>query len=119
MDNDLRVYSVENYVKPSSEASSKTILLETSDAIIAVWYVMTGQEIEAHIHPKGQDTWIVLEGNAIYYTGDGVNKPISKGQVVVARPGEIHGVMNTSNEPLIFVSVLSPRDAGYKLSTDK
>jgi quercetin dioxygenase-like cupin family protein len=38
---------------------------------------------------------------------------VAPGDVVVARQGQVHGVRCTSPEPLMFVSVVAPREAGY------
>ena len=40
------------------------------------------------------------------------------GDVVVAPIGSVHGVFNDGDEPLIFISVVSPATAGYELITD-
>lgn len=40
---------------------------------------------------------------------------IVAGDVVVARTGNVHGVLNTGDEPLRFISVVSPGSAGYEL----
>ncbi|MEH8296298.1 hypothetical protein RAH16_26905, partial [Klebsiella pneumoniae] len=55
-----RIFSVAEYVQPSEGEPIRSVVLETRDSIIVVWHVHPGQEIAAHIHPHGQDTWTVL-----------------------------------------------------------
>src|SRR3546814_10411079 len=62
-----RIFSVAEYVQPTSGEPIRSVALETRDSIIVVWHVHPGQEIAAHIHPHGQDTWTVLSGMADYF----------------------------------------------------
>jgi quercetin dioxygenase-like cupin family protein len=57
-----------------------------------------------------------LSGKGEYYLdAAGAKKSIVAGDVVIAHTGCVHGVFNNGNEPLIFISVVSPSDAGYQL----
>ncbi|MDH4128991.1 MAG: cupin domain-containing protein [Spirochaetota bacterium] len=109
-----RVFKADEYIKSSNETPTKSVVLETSNTLIVIWTVLPGQEIAAHIHPTGQDSWIVLFGSAEYYISDSISTQLSKGQVAVAKPYEIHGAINSYDEPFIFISLLSPSNAGYQ-----
>ena len=83
---------------------------------MVAWHVNPGQRIAAHIHPQGQDTWTVLSGSGQYQLEqDGSTQTIFQGSVVVAPVGCVHGVYNNTSEPLVFISVVSPAEAGYEL----
>jgi oxalate decarboxylase/phosphoglucose isomerase-like protein (cupin superfamily) len=58
-----------------------------------------------------------LSGKRDYYLDEvGTTKSIAAGNVVV--PIEfVHSVMNSGDEPLIFISVVSPADVGYQFVT--
>ncbi|MBE0088786.1 cupin domain-containing protein, partial [Escherichia coli] len=73
-----------------------SVVLETLVSIIVVWHVHPGQEIAAHIHPHGQDTWTVLSGMADYFQGNGIVRALREGEIAVARPGQVHGARNTA-----------------------
>jgi quercetin dioxygenase-like cupin family protein len=45
---------------------------------------------------------------------DGETIAIMQGDIVVAHKGEVHGVYNDGDEPLVFVSVVAPGDAGFE-----
>ncbi len=113
MEDFQRIFAVADFIRPSPDQPIRSVLLETADSVIVVWHARPGQEIAAHTHPAGQDSWIVLAGRADYYQGDGVRRPLAKGQVAVARPGEVHGALNTGEEDFVFVSVVSSNTAGY------
>lgn len=90
-------------------------MTESRDAAVVAWYIKPAQKISPHLHPNGQDTWTVLTGRGEYYLDQaGTTKAIAAGEVVVAHTGCVHGVFNNSDEPLIFISVVSPSDAGYQ-----
>ena len=112
-----RIFSVSEFTRPSDGEPIRSVVLETEESVIVVWYVRPGQEIAAHVHPHGQDTWIVLSGSADYYQGSGVVTKLQAGEIAVAKHGQVHGAVNTdSEEPFIFVSVVAPGNAGFALT---
>lgn len=116
MTDETRIFSIADYAQPSEGEPIRSVVLETPDSVIVVWHVRPGQEIPAHIHPNGQDTWTVLSGTADYFQGHGIVRPIAEGEIAVARPGQVHGARNTGTEPFVFVSVVASADAGYALA---
>lgn len=111
-----RVYKSSEHMQPSDGDPVRSVVLESEHSVIVAWHVAPGQRIAAHTHPQGQDTWTILSGYGQYQTdeqGGFVN--VVPGDVVVARKGEVHGVLCTSPEPLRFISVVAPLEAGYAL----
>ena len=112
-----RVFSVEAFSRPSDGEPIRSVVLETEESVIVVWYARPGQEIAAHAHPHGQDTWTVLSGCADYFQGNNEVIKLKAGEIAVAKPGQIHGAINTDPEiPFIFVSVVAPGNAGFALA---
>lgn len=111
-----RIFSIAKFLHPSDGEPIRSVVLVTEEAAIVVWHVRPGQEITAHVHPHGQDTWMVISGVAEYYQGGGVVTLLKAGEVAVARPGQAHGAMNSGSEPFTFVSVVAPGNAGYALA---
>lgn len=112
----IRIFNSSKFLQPTDEEPIRSVVTESKDAVIVAWYIKPGQTILPHIHPNGQDTWTILAGRGEYYLDKaGTTKPIAAGDVVVAYTGCVHGVLNNSNEPLVFISVVSPADAGYEL----
>jgi quercetin dioxygenase-like cupin family protein len=73
-----RIFSVAEYVQPSEGEPIRSVVLETRDSIIVVWHVHPGQEIAAHIHPHGQDTWTVCREWLITFRAMGLFVPSGK-----------------------------------------
>jgi quercetin dioxygenase-like cupin family protein len=88
---------------------------ESSDI---VRHASPGQEIAAHVHPLGQDTWTVVSGEADYYQGGGAISRIRAGDIAIARPGQIHDAINSGFEPFVFVSVVASGNAGFALAEE-
>ncbi len=93
----------------------RSVVTQTPDATIVAWLVPPGQTIPAHRHPAGQDTWTILAGRGTYVMdAQGGGMPIQPGDILVARTGDIHGVINDGSTDLVFVSVVCPAEAGYE-----
>jgi quercetin dioxygenase-like cupin family protein len=111
-----RIFNSSNFFQPTDGEPVRSVVTESKDAVIVAWYIKPEQEILAHTHPAGQDTWTILAGKGEYYLDKaGTTKASVAGDVVVAHPSCVHGVFNNSDEPLVFISVVSPADAGYQL----
>jgi quercetin dioxygenase-like cupin family protein len=116
MDAGARIFSVADNVRPSNGEPIRSVVLETENSVVVVWHAHPGQEIAAHVHPDGQDTWTVISGEADYYLGDGMVTRLEAGDIAIARPGQVHGAMNTGGGRFIFVSVVASADAGFELA---
>jgi quercetin dioxygenase-like cupin family protein len=114
--NTTRIFASADAFQPSDGEPLRTVVTESSAAVIVAWYLKPGQSIAAHVHPHGQDSWTILSGQGDYRLDAlGTCQPIGAGDVVVAPIGAVHGVVNSGDEPLMFISVVSPGNAGYEL----
>jgi quercetin dioxygenase-like cupin family protein len=110
-----RIYKSTDFFQPVNGEPIRSVITESKEATVVGWYIQPGQEICSHIHPHGQDTWTILSGKGEYFLDSaGTKKSIVAGDVVIAHTGCVHGVFNHGDEPLIFISVVSPSDAGYQ-----
>ena len=110
-----RIFHSADFFQPSDGEPLRTVVTESPEAVIVAWCVLPGQRIAAHVHPHGQDTWTILAGEGEYLLdGTGTTRRVGAGHVVVAHTGCVHGVHNTGAQPLLFVSVVSPAEAGYR-----
>ncbi len=111
-----RIFNSSKFFQPTEGEPIRSVITESQECAIVAWYILPGQEIPAHIHPHGQDTWTILSGQGEYYLDQArTTKPIISGDVVIAPTGSVHGVFNNGEEPLIFISIVSPAQAGYQL----
>ncbi len=111
-----RIFPSAKFFQPRSDEPLRSVIAESMEAVIVAWYLMPGQEIPAHIHPQGQDTWTVLSGRGSYYLDARARQRITVGDIVIAPVRSIHGVLNDGDEPLVFISVVAPGNAGYELA---
>jgi quercetin dioxygenase-like cupin family protein len=111
-----RIFSLEAYIRPSDGEPIRSVVLATEECAVIVWHASPGQEIAAHVHPQGQDTWTVISGEADYYQGGGAISRIRAGDIAIARPGQVHGAVNSGSEPFVFVSVVASGNAGFALA---
>lgn len=111
-----RIFNSSKFFQPTDGEPVRSVVTESKDAVVIAWFIKPGQKIPAHIHTNGQDTWTILTGKGEYYLDKvGTTQSIMAGDVVVAHTGCVHGVFNSGDEPLVFISVVSPADAGYQL----
>ncbi len=111
-----RIYPSKQFQQPADGEPIRSVITESADSAVIAWYVKPGQRISAHVHPDGQDTWIVLAGSGRYQVNaNGDTRLIEPGDVVVAHRDEVHGVFNDGAVALEFVSVVSPAAAGFAL----
>jgi quercetin dioxygenase-like cupin family protein len=111
-----RIFTSSQFFQPTDGEPIRSVVTESQDAVVVTWYVKPGQEISPHIHPNGQDTWTILRGKGEYYLDEiGTKKTVVAGDIVVAYTGCVHGILNNGDEPLIFISIVAPADAGYQL----
>lgn len=109
-----RVFNAEQMVRFADEKATVTEIAVTAHSSIAVWGVRPGQEVPAHTHPDGQDTWIMLRGELAYYLGNGQRRTIRAGELDVASPNEVHGAINESTDDAVFLSIYNAPKLGWQ-----
>lgn len=108
-----RIFSLAEFIRPSEGEPVRSVVQTTEESAVIVWHLRPGQEIAAHVHPRGQDTWTVISGTAGYYQGSGIVSQLKAGDIAIAKQGQVHGVINSGTEPFVFVSVVAPGNPGY------
>jgi quercetin dioxygenase-like cupin family protein len=110
-----RVFTVADHLQPRDGEPIRSLVHETDDAAIVAWTVKPGQRISAHVHPNGQDTWIVIQGEGEYQVdASGSTVRLEAGDIAVAPVGAVHGVLIIGSVALVFVSVVSPALSGFQ-----
>ena len=88
----------------SQQKASKIALSETDHSRSTLWCLLPGQRIEPHVH-AGDHIWTVYEGEGNFLSEASEPQPIRAGTVLVAPAGRSHGVENTGEAGLVFLSV--------------
>jgi quercetin dioxygenase-like cupin family protein len=112
---DERIFHSAAHFQPSAGEPLRTVVTQDVHAVVVAWIVMPGQTVAAHVHPHGQDTWTILEGEGDYrLDAAGATQPLRAGDIAVAPAGRVHGVTNRGAVPLKFISVVCPPEAGFE-----
>lgn len=113
-----RIFPSQSFFVPSDNEPIRSVVTTSADCVVIAWYVKPGQSIKPHRHPAGQDTWTILAGEGEYVFNEaGETTKVKAGDVVVAHTNEVHGLHNTGANPVYFISVVAPTEAGYELLT--
>jgi quercetin dioxygenase-like cupin family protein len=111
-----RIFKSAEFFQSTDGEPIRSVVTESPDTVVVAWYIKPNQEIAPHLHPHGQDTWTILQGKGKYYLDQqGTTAAIAAGDIVIAPTGCVHGVFNDGDEPLVFISTVSPATAGYQL----
>jgi quercetin dioxygenase-like cupin family protein len=107
-----RQFRFSDYIQPSHDEPIRSVITASDETLVVAWHVGPGQQIVPHVYPDGQDTWTILMGRGEYQIdADGETIAVMQGDIVVAHKGEVHGVYNDGDEPLVFISVVAPGNA--------
>lgn len=105
---DNRFYEVKEYIKDCGSEAKKILLYQNERTNGVIWYVPKGKEVPAHYHPGTDDVWVILQGEGLYLLGEGETRTVSAGMIIPAETGRIHGIVGSSEEPLVFAAVSAP-----------
>jgi mannose-6-phosphate isomerase-like protein (cupin superfamily) len=105
-----RLFNLKEILDKIPPQASRTVLFADEFIMASVWSLGPGEEIFPHHHPGSDDLWVVLKGEGEYWL-EKDNPPckIKEGMVALAPALHTHGVRNTGEGPLVFVSVTAPQ----------
>ena len=109
-----RIFHLNDLLRSDQDQLQRVEISRSGQANVIGWCALPGQRIAPHRHPDGQDTWLVVSGQADYLMeGDEVRR-LGVGDIAIAAPGQVHGACVVGSEPFTFVSVVSPAAAGFE-----
>lgn len=103
-----RLFKVEEVACFDPSEGKKNFFYETDKTAGALWCLEPGQIVFNHSHTTSDDLWICIQGTGTFYPGYDEEVEITKGDLIISRPGEQHGMKNTGDERFIFVGVAGP-----------
>ena len=109
-----RVFHLKKEGQPGALPAIQT-LLQTPNTMVVAFTVEPGQEVPQHIHPASDDMWIIVEGEGEYYVGEDITEHVQAGMVACAPAGTVHGLRNTGDKKLVYVSVSAPQPLGFRM----
>jgi mannose-6-phosphate isomerase-like protein (cupin superfamily) len=70
--------------------------------------IAPGDRKYIHRHPLGETVWIIYEGEGEFFPDLETAIPVKTGMLLHAYPGEWHGLRNTGDVPLRYLSIEGP-----------
>ncbi|MGL4847628.1 MAG: cupin domain-containing protein [Clostridium sp.] len=110
-----RLFKVKDFKIDNDNEATKTVFYTSDYTSGSVWSVKPGQVVKSHIHTTSDDLWICIQGEGIFYPNSEEEIFITKGDMVLSRANEQHGMKNTGNEDFVFVSVVAPVPSDFVL----
>ena len=102
-----RLFKVDVLV-PNKGKTSRNVICRSKIHEVHLWRVAPGEWVYPHIHPYNDDIWYIIQGDGEYYLNAEETQIVKPGDILVATPGDVHGIFNPGNEDVIIYSLLSP-----------
>jgi quercetin dioxygenase-like cupin family protein len=100
----IEVLSVKRF---ADEKMQKVSLFDTANCFCDLYCLKPGQSQKPHSHPGADKIYYVIEGEARIQVGDEEQVAVA-GRIVLAPAEVIHGVRNTSSQPLSLLVFMAP-----------
>ena len=104
----MKVITVKDQVKFKSEKMNKVSLFDSDHFFCDVYCLEPGQAQKVHAHEGSDKIYYLLEGQGRITIGS-EEKELKAGEITIAPSGEVHGVRNHTQEPLVMLVVMAPK----------
>jgi len=104
----MEVLKLDDLVRFSDEKMQKLPVFDSPKYFCDLYCLKTGQDQRIHSHAESDKIYVVLRGRGVFHIA-GEEKELGEGEAVIARPGQDHGVKNSSAEDLVLLVFMTPR----------
>jgi mannose-6-phosphate isomerase-like protein (cupin superfamily) len=104
----METRNVGRLIRFSDDKMQKIPLFDSEKYFCDVYCLKPGQDQRIHTHAESDKIYFVLRGKGTFHIG-GQEQVLGPDEIVVARPGEPHGVRNAANEDLVLLVFMMPR----------
>jgi mannose-6-phosphate isomerase-like protein (cupin superfamily) len=104
----MKVVNVKDQVQFKSEKMNKVSLFDSDRFFCDVYCLEPGQVQKVHAHEGSDKIYYLLEGKGRITVGT-EEKELAAGEITMAPSGEIHGVVNHTQEPLVILVFMAPK----------
>ena len=108
MPRQMETRNIEELVRFSDDKMQKIPLFDSSKYFCDLYCLKHGQDQRIHSHADSDKIYFVLRGKATFHIA-GEENDLGPGEMVIARPGEPHGVRNEAPEDLVLLVFMTPR----------
>jgi len=95
-------------IRFSDDKMQKIPLFDSAKYFCDLYCLKPGQDQRIHSHPESDKIYFVLRGKGTFHVA-GEEKELGPDEIVVARPGEAHGVRNAASDDLVLLVFMTPR----------
>ena len=103
----MEVRSVADSVAFSEEKMKKNAVFDSPHLFYDTYCLLPGQFQKVHAHEDSDKVYYVLRGTGRFAVGD-KEQDLGKGDAVIARAGDPHGVRNETQEELVLLVTMAP-----------
>jgi len=104
----MEVRKIHDLIQFSDEKMQKVPVFESPKYFCDLYCLKAGQDQRIHSHAESDKIYFVLRGRGWFHIA-GEEKELVEGDTVIARPGQDHGVKNSSAEDLVLLVFMTPR----------
>ena len=104
----METKNVGGLIRFSDDKMQKIPLFDSGKYFCDLYCLKPGQDQRIHSHAESDKIYFVLRGKGTFHIG-GQEKELGADEIVVARPGEPHGVRNATNDDLVLLVFMTPR----------
>ena len=104
----MQSHNVRGLIRFSDDKMQKIPLFDSEKYFCDLYCLKPGQDQRIHSHAESDKIYFVLRGKGNFHIA-GQEKELGPDEIVVARPGEPHGVRNATNEDLVLLVFMTPR----------
>lgn len=104
----METKNTEDFMYFSAEKMQKNSLFDSDRLFYDLYCLLPGQSQKVHSHEGSDKVYYVLEGRGTFTVGK-EERDLTRGEAVIARAGDPHGVRNETDENLVLLVTMSPR----------
>jgi len=104
----METRNVDHLIRFSDDKMQKIPLFDSAKYFCDLYCLKSGQDQRIHSHAESDKIYFVLLGKGTFHIA-GEEKELGAGEIVIARPGEVHGVKNAAAEDLVLLVFMTPR----------
>jgi len=104
----MKIINVGDQVKFKSEKMNKVSLFDSDRFFCDVYCLEPGQVQKMHAHEGSDKIYYLMEGKGRITIGS-EEKEVAAGEITMAPSGEVHGVVNHTQEPLVILVFMASK----------
>jgi quercetin dioxygenase-like cupin family protein len=104
----MEIHNLEELIRFSDDKMQKLPVFESPKYFCDLYCLRPGQDQRIHSHAESDKIYFVLRGSGLFHIA-GEERELAQGDAVIARPGQDHGVTNSSASDLVLLVFMTPR----------